>query len=153
MLFNDQIGGCTCAGVLHIIQLISAINEHEFRPNDAEAQALYEKFGYVPGNTSSDNGAVETHVLGYWMRHPVGGHKLYGTATIPAHDLALIRQAIWIFGTAYFGLSIPALAEGQAPWDSSGYDPDDPNAAPGSWGGHAICSSGRCTEDNLPVIT
>ncbi len=55
MLLNNQISDCTCAGMLHMVQLVSAINGYEFKPTDTRAKLLYEKFGYVPGDPSAHN--------------------------------------------------------------------------------------------------
>lgn len=96
-----------------MIQLVSAINGHEFRLTDAQAEQLYQKFGYVPGNSATDNGADENEVLHHWLHNLVDSHRLYGTATVSVRNLGGLRQAIWLFGTVYFGIDLPALAENQ----------------------------------------
>ena len=139
---NDTLGDCTCAGVGHAIQVWTLRSSDKMVTlPDSEIVGLYEKFGYVPGNASTDNGAVETDVLKYWLKNPVDGHGLAGFVSLQPHDITDIKDAIWLFGGAYIGVALPLTAQGQKEWlvtpeGLSG------NGAPGSWGGHCIYVTG-----------
>jgi hypothetical protein len=50
--------------------------------------------------------------------------------------LGEIRAAINLFGGVYIGLSLPVTAQSQDVWDLTSLS--DPNAEPGSWGGHCV---------------
>ena len=141
-MLNDTIGDCTCAGIGHAIQTwtLNSTGKMVTLPNSA-IEKLYEKFGYVPGQLSTDNGAVETDVLKYWLTHPTDGHHLDGFVALQPRDIADIKDAIWIFGGAYIGLALPLTAQGQSVWLVT---PEGlgGNGAPGSWGGHCVYVTG-----------
>lgn len=135
---NDRLGDCTCAGIGHAIQTwtLNSTGQMVTLPDQAILN-LYEKFGYVPGNAATDNGAVETDVLKYWLKNPVEGHALDGFVSLQPKDIADVKDAIWLFGGAYIGLALPLSAQSQTAWvvPAEGLTG---NGTPGSWGGHCV---------------
>lgn len=72
MLMNDALGDCTCAGAAHMVQAWLQLNGTPYIPLDEQVEALYEAVGgYVPGNPSTDNGAVLLDVLRYWKANGI----------------------------------------------------------------------------------
>ena len=92
--------------------------------------------GFSPDNPSSDQGAVETDVLNYWLRHKVEGHALSAFAALQPRDIRDVKDAIWLFGGVILGLLCRQRAIsrrlGRSRCRISG------DGAPGSWGGHAV---------------
>lgn len=111
MYLNDQIGDCTAAGVGHAEQAISAYGQNkEVKFTDNTVLNLYEATGgYVPGDPSTDNGAVMQDVLHYWNTNGVAGHKIDAYAELEDfyHSMKL-RTALYLFGTVYLGINFPA---------------------------------------------
>jgi hypothetical protein len=133
---NDVLGDCTCAGVGHAIQVftLNAMHQRKTIP-DPTVIGLYEQFGYNPSDPSTDQGAVETDVLNYWLKNPVAGHAIEGYVSLQPKDIRDVRDAIWLFGGSYIGLALPKSIQGQGTWmvPASGLEGD---GAPGSLGGH-----------------
>ncbi|QXX76455.1 hypothetical protein [Methylovirgula sp. HY1] len=139
---NDTLGDCTCAGVGHAIQTWTMNVGVEETIPDAAVLDLYSAVaGYVPGDAATDNGAVETDVLKYWLKTPVAGHSLDGFVALQPHDIKDIKDAIWLFGGAYIGVALPISAQGQSIWlvPPQGLTG---NGAAGSWGGHCVYVTG-----------
>lgn len=121
MMLNDRIGDCTCATAGHMIQTWTANDAAQVTIADADVLRAYSAVsGYDPATGANDNGAVELDVLKYWQRTGIGGHKLFAFAAIPVGDVVTLRQAVWLFGGAYIGVSLPQLAMDQVaagrPW-------------------------------------
>ena len=138
-MLNREIGDCTCAAVGHAIQTWTSQTEpSEVILPDSVIQALYEKFGYVPGDAMTDNGAAATDVLKYWYGNPVQGHKLSAFASVRPGNSSDVKTAIWLFGVCYVGVQLPLTAQSGI-WDvAPGASTLTGNSAAGSWGGHAI---------------
>jgi hypothetical protein len=138
MMANDALGDCTCAAIGHIIQTWTANNGDQVILSDADIVALYEQAcDYDPSNPATDQGGVELDVLNYWRKNGVASHGLDGFAAVMTRDPSGMRDAVWLFGAAYVGLALPITAQSQDVWDV----PNAPltgDAAPGSWGGHAV---------------
>jgi hypothetical protein len=79
---------------------------------------------------------VELDVLNAWRRNGLVGHQLAAFADPHPSNLEEVRQAISLFGGVYIGLALPITAQSQDIWDVG--SPDDPDAEPGSWGGHCV---------------
>lgn len=153
-MLNDQLGDCTCAAAGHAIQLWTANSRAEITVPDSAILSAYEAVsGYVPGNPSSDQGAVELDVLKYWRTTGIGGHKLDAFADVSMAALDDRKQTVALFGCAYIGLALPLTAQNQIGkiWDVT--DPSlSGDAAPGSWGDHAVIVVAY-TPDGWLVIT
>jgi hypothetical protein len=144
MLLNDQLGDCTVAGILHACQAVSALsgrNPGGASFSDDEALKVYSAVsGYVNGNPGTDVGATLADVCNYGVKTgfvDVNGdvHKLAGWAEIGDFtNLALVKKALYTFGTVYLAVSLPQSAEDQfnaeSPWTSV---PGSPSV-----GGHCI---------------
>jgi len=55
---------------------------------------------------------------------------------VSVRDPKLVRAGAYLFGGLYLGLALPVTAQTQDTWDWTGTLSGD--AAPGSWGGHAV---------------
>lgn len=139
--YNDQLGDCTCAAVGHQIQAWTAYANALVTVPDESILDLYEAMGYVPGNPSTDNGAVIQDVLQFMSAEGIPSlpefpqQKYSAFAEIENYDdMTTIYQALDLFGSVYLGINCPQSAETQfsagEPWY---YDPTSPIA-----GGHAI---------------
>lgn len=143
MLANDRVGDCTLASAGHMIQAWSAATGGRLMMTDADAISAYEIIGgYRPDDPATDIGCLETDVLAYWLTTglAVGDAALDvldGFASLDPRDTTLIRQAIALMGGVYAGLSLPLIAQQGGEWD---VPPEGAvgDAAPGSWGGHAV---------------
>lgn len=153
MMLNDKLGDCTCAAVGHVIQEWTTYAQKKplVLPDDTIEQ-LYEAVGgYVPGQPSTDNGAVEVDVLNYWLANPVQGNVLQAYAAVEPGNHNGIKDAVYIFGNAYIGLQLPVSAQTQDVWAVPPGGAVGPGA-PGSWGGHAVPAVGYDAR-GLTVIT
>jgi hypothetical protein len=153
MFANDQLGDCTCAGILHMIMLWDSQDSPTPKFSDADAIALYSQLcGYVPGEPATDQGGIELDILTSWRKQPILGHSLQAYVAVNPKNWAHVKLAHWLFGSLYLGVSLPTSAQTEEVWaDTSGI--------PGSWGGHCVVSSGyadrqHCFDkDTLTVIT
>jgi hypothetical protein len=137
MMLNDKLGDCTIAGVGHAVQVWTANASSEVTVPDSTVENYYEQWdGYVPGNSSTDNGGVELDVLNDWQKGDFAGHKLLAFADPKVSNLVEIRQSIALFGGVYIGLSLPLTAQTQEVWDV--VPKGGAKAKKGSWGGHCV---------------
>jgi hypothetical protein len=137
-MMNTALGDCTCAGMGHAIQIWTlAATGKMATVSDQAILTRYEAFGYRPGDPASDQGAVETDVLDYWLKTPLDGHAIDGYVGLQPKDIRDIKDAIWIFGGAYIGVALPLTAQNQTAWTVTpqGLNGD---GEPGSWGGHCV---------------
>jgi len=138
MMLNDKLGCCTVAAPGHEIQQWTANAGSQQTPPDDSILSAYEAVsGYRPGQPETDRGANMLNVLKFWRKTGIGGHKIGAFASVDPTNFDHIRAAIWIFGSAYLGISLPKSAQKQDVWDvpAGGANGD---GAPGSWGGHAV---------------
>jgi len=140
MCLNDKLGCCTIAGVAHAAQAVGVIAGAEWIMSDAEVVANYQRFGYVPGNAATDQGAVEEDVLNAWLNDgmTIGGatDRIDAYASIAPNATGLARYALHAFGIVYVGVNLPIAAQGQIVWDPPAtLSPID---QPGTWGGHCM---------------
>jgi len=138
MMRNDAIGDCTCAAAGHLIMEWTANAGKEIVPSDADIVKAYSAItGYDPATGKNDNGAVEIDVLNYWRSTGIAGHKIFAYAALEPGNHDHVRDAVWLFGDCYIGLSLPVTAQKQTVWTVPPGGPVGPGA-PGSWGGHAV---------------
>lgn len=138
VMLNDTLGDCTIAGCAHAIQVWSANRYREITLPDSTILTAYENWcGYNPSDPASDQGGIELDVLNDWRQNGFAGHVLLGYADPSVANVDEVRQAINLFGGVYIGLSLPVTAQTQDVWYVT--DPSlQGDAAPGSWGGHAV---------------
>jgi hypothetical protein len=160
MLLNDQLGDCVIAAMGHMVQqwtFFSTDGSAMQTMTDAEALAAYEAIGgYVPGDSSTDQGADMLTALNYWRNTgiQVGGsvHKIGGFVAVDPTNLLEVRQAIWLFGNLFMGVQLPVSAQGANDWTVPDGGIYSAAGAPGGWGGHCIPSMAESPE-TLTCIT
>lgn len=154
MFLNDKIGCCTCSAAPHMRKIWSKlVTGTEVSDVDADVLKAYEDVtGYDPATGQNDNGANEIDVLNYWRKTGIGGEKILAFVALPVTRHLFIQIATWILAGIYIGVSMPLSAQAQVGglWDVT--DPTSPDAAAGSWGGHAVPICGYSPE-GLTVIT
>jgi hypothetical protein len=117
MLKNDSLGDCTCAAVGHMIMNWTANTSTVITPTDNEIVQAYSAVSdYIPGNESTDNGAVELDVLNYWKSTGIAGHKILGFATLDVQNIEQVKAAIFLFGGVYTGFEVPQYAMNENNW-------------------------------------
>jgi hypothetical protein len=135
MFGNDVLGDCTVAAAGHLIEewTFDAAHKEVDLSEPSIVSAYSAVSGYVPGDASTDQGAVELDVLNYWRKTGVGGHKIAAYVKLDPTNHDQIKQAINLFGGAYIGIAMPTSAQNEigSVWSST-------SDAPGSWGGHAV---------------
>lgn len=150
MYGNDQLGDCTCAAVGHEIQAYTAYANTESDVSDDDVLNLYEAMGYVPGDPSTDNGAVIQDVLQYMVDSGCGGHKYKLFAQLKnLKDMTKVYQALDLFGSVYLGINVPGSAMDQF------QNGETWSYVPGASieGGHAIILQKKNTDGTLDIIT
>lgn len=157
MLGNDRVGDCTMAAKYHMIQTWDAVvGEVTFMPTDGMALGDYSRVtGYNPRDPSTDQGAVERDVLNDWRSHNAAdGQRIYAFAAVDFKDEAQVKFATYLFGGVYWGLALPKVAQDQAQPGGTWKKPTrlTGGGAPGSWGGHAVPSTGF-DRHGVPFIT
>jgi hypothetical protein len=156
MMLNDQLGDCTCAEVGHQIQLWTAIALGVVLTlPDAIIEKLYEVVGgYVPGNPSTDQGAVISNVLGYLKSTGIVDqngkvHKLGAFASVPLDNNSLAQQMMWLCGGLDLAWALPVAAQSMGTtWDVPAGQPLTGDWEPGSWGGHSTLAAAYAASEN-----
>jgi len=150
MLGNDELGLCVIAGIAHSIQVatLNTWNEKgDLLVTKEETVDYYSKWaGYVPGDPSTDNGAIIVDVLDRWMVDGFGMpgrplHKLGAFADVDASNLEHVLHAIHLLGPVAVGVQLPIAVQGAAEWTVTPRR-FDPRTWPGSWGGHDVTLTG-----------
>lgn len=123
MYLNDQLGDCTCAEVGHQIESAAAYVGTWVEVSDSDVLAFYELFGYVPGDPSTDQGAVIQDVLGAWRKAGIGDHRCLAFAEVDITNLAEVKKAAALFSSLDLGITVTqgdenAFALGQ-PWSTA----------------------------------
>lgn len=138
MMGNDAAGDCTCAAAGHAIQTWTANTGAEVTMSTDDVIATYSALtGYDPADPDTDKGAVELDVLTHWRANGIGPSKLAAFMACEPGNQDHVKAAIDLFGGLYIGVRLPKSAQTQRVWS---VPPGGPigDAAPGSWGGHAI---------------
>jgi hypothetical protein len=139
MMKNDELGDCTCAAAGHCIMNWTANAGVLVRPSDESILTAYKAVGgYVPGDPSTDNGAIELDVLKYWQKVGVAGHKIGAYVSINPKNIQHMKVATWLFGAVYTGVMLTqadmdAIQSGNTTWNYT---------KGSSIGGHAIPAFG-----------
>ena len=136
---NDRLNDCTTAAVGHKIMAATGWAGHLHVPTQKSIVDLYWATG------KQDNGRFPNDVLNAW-RHStgdLGAHKPEAYVAVDVDNLAMLREAVYLFAGAYFCANLPAnlktqLAAGKTTWR---YVPGA-GSAPGSWDGHAFDAVG-----------
>ncbi len=158
MYGNDALGDCTIAAAAHHEDVWSfrESGKETFVSEPDIVTAYSAVSGYVPGNPLTDTGADMLTVMKYWASTGIGGHTLLGFASILPPNVAHIQASIYLFGGCYIGIQLPVTAQAQVGHDSIWtLSPDyhtNPDAVPGSWGGHCVPIIGY-SQSHLTLIT
>jgi hypothetical protein len=136
MMLNDSLGDCTEAAKGHGIQVWTLCNGRMVTEPDSVVLANYEaNGGYVPGDSSTDQGENELDTLNAWRKNGFGGVPLSAYAAIDPRTFSHVQQGIYLFGFAYIGFQVPQSAMDQnaagKTWDVVPHDG-------GIIGGHAV---------------
>ena len=151
ILGNDATSDCTAAGIMHIEDIWRGNVSGASQPVSAdEAIAFYSaSTGYVPGDSTTDQGGNEIDVMNYAMQHGLfadGSGKIAGYVAINGADPDEVKTALWLFENVYFGVEMPDRWINPIPtyddwtWDVAG-EPDMQN-------GHAFIG---CAYDSAKV--
>lgn len=153
MLDNDKIGNCTIAGLLHGNMLWKSWFGDVPDYSAALARQLYSQHcGFVEGDPSTDNGAVEIDILKAWRKAPIAGVQLDGFAAVDPTNWEEVRLAHYLCGFLYMGVNLPLSAQSEKIWSST-------HDKPGTWGGHCMITAltaepgGICSARHLEAIT
>ena len=138
MMANNTIGDCTIAAAGHCIEEWTTDAGSPVIVPDATIIAVYSAVsGYNPVTGQHDVGATEIKVLNYWRQNGIGGHEIQAYVALEPGNLDHVRDSVFIFGNCYIGLALPKSAQTQTIWSVPPGGPTG-QAAPGSWGGHAV---------------
>lgn len=145
IMMNDSLGCCVVSGGYHITGLETANAGAPFHATNAQIIADYGAIGgYVPGNSSTDQGCDETTALDYWQQHGFAdGTRLLGSLVVDATNQAEVAVAMYLFENLMFGIGLPDAWISPFPsadgfvWDMAGAS--DPN------NGHCVIGVGHNT--------
>lgn len=144
MALNDQLGDCTIAGVIHLIQLWYAqVGQTWTYPGDETVRSTY--FGLTGGQ---DTGLELTTVLRAWQSEGLFGTKIVGAAPLVLSDLQTAAAACYAFGGLYDGFGLPADAEQEFQDAGEWYLQPGPEPAAD---GHCVATAGFGTADAFPT--
>lgn len=106
MLANDITQNCTSAGLGNALRATSALGGYQTDVRDDNALMFYEESAGYRGTPETDNGAVETEVLAYALRHgyPTESgtyYPLWGSTDTSRSSVALLMASL---GVAYLGV-------------------------------------------------
>jgi hypothetical protein len=147
---NDRLGDSALAAAAHMVEAWTAAAAG--KPEIVAEAAVVDAFEQVKvaDPTTGEEGAYELDVLKLWRTAGLDGHKIGAFAAVPVHDHRLVRTAASLFGGLYVGIALPLTAQEQQVWDWTKSLSGE--AAPGSWGGHAVDVVGY-GPDGLAVVT
>jgi hypothetical protein len=134
MMKNDELGDCVIAGYAHQVmnwRAVAAAGSHVTITDDEVIAAYSAVGGYVPGDSSTDNGCNMLDALHYWLRTGIQGHKPQTFATIDVQNLDQVKAAIYLFGGLYIGFQVPQFI-----MDTKLWAPQQDNAQ--IIGGHCV---------------
>jgi len=149
---NDQISDCTCASMDHCEKLWNALAGNPFTSIAQNVIAVYSDItGYDPNKPGTDNGAELINCLKYWQQTGYLGHKVLAYAKVDPTNAETMKAALYLFECLYAGVNLPWTAQDQPVWSVT--DPElKGDAAPASWGGHAVPLV-KCGPDGWSCVT
>ena len=132
MADNDRLGCCVVAGHIHLTQAIVQENGGTYTyPGDAATQEEY--FRLTGG---ADTGLVESTFLQAAKNSPILGSQIDSFGVLDPKNVDEIKSAIYVFGGAFLGVTLPQSAQNQFPGTWS-VVPNSPIV-----GGHCIVAIG-----------
>lgn len=142
MYLNDRLGDCTIAAAAHMIEAWTRDAGSQRNPAVTTVERAYWMTGHPPETHGTqggptDDGRVELDVLNYWRKAGIGRDKIVAYVAVDPANVEHCRLAIHLLGGLYTGIGLPLTARTQRVWDVVG-DGRTGDAAPWSWGGHAV---------------
>lgn len=110
VLANNSLGDCTCAGVGHLVDVVTAGAGAPVAVTADQVIALYRAACGYDGTPATDQGGDELTVLDYVCEKGLDGaglHKFDASVLVDVHNKEEVRAAMWLFGNLYFGCSLP----------------------------------------------
>jgi len=147
MFLNDIKSCCTCTAYGHAEQVHSTKSRKPEHPKDEYVFELYHETGVEQG-LSDDDGrymlGVLKHLIEVGFKQADGSYeKILGYAAVNPLNHDEVRVADQFFGGTYFGAALPLSASDQIEEGKAWTVSQDADVnAPGSWGGHAMWSTG-----------
>jgi hypothetical protein len=107
MMKNDALGDCTCAGMGHAVQTVSANGDGLVTPSDNQVVAMYEVVGhYNPADPNSDQGATEVDAMTFMVTSGLAEVKVDAFADVDQTNLEAVKQCIALFAGCYIGVQV-----------------------------------------------
>jgi hypothetical protein len=150
MMLNDSLGDCTCAAAGHIVEELTTDANAGVGVTipDSSVLTMYEQAcGYNPADPSTDQGGDMSTVLKYFNQTGLLDtnnvpHKIYAYISVNPMNLQEVKEAIYLFGNLYCGVNLPNTVQNEETvlscWDVAKDYKTNPDAQPGSLGGHCI---------------
>jgi len=141
MMANDKYGDCTCAAAGHLIQDWTANTGKMKVISDPIIISVYEHF--VGKHPPPDEGISMLDVLKYWRKTGFGEDRIHAFAQLELKDATQVRDAVYLFGGCYIGLTLPnftvpkGVGDPSVPWIVPPSGPNG-NAAPNKKNGHCV---------------
>lgn len=144
---------CTIAACGHAIQIWTANTSGEITVPDPVIENIYSWWaGYVPGNPSTDNGAIPVQILSSWRKHGFNGNKLKAFVSVDVTSPTQVQQSISFLGGNYVGLQVPNYVMDNLTAPGSTWDVD-PSGDNGIAGGHAVWACGYRSDGTIIIIS
>jgi hypothetical protein len=146
---NDALGDCVIAGYYHVKGVATGNAGDLFTATSSQIISDYSAIGgYVPGDSSTDQGCDEVTALNYWMtKGDQGGTEIAGFLALDGTNFDELKLACYLFENLYFGAELPDAWISPFPsgdgftWDVAG-PPDQDN-------GHCFISFGYSADDAI----
>lgn len=135
VMLNDQLGDCVIAGIFgHSLGIFTGNAGALYHTSQANILKWYEKIGgYVPGDSSTDQGCNEETALQYAVKTGFpNGTKASGYVVVNASNKTQVMQALDLFENVVLGIALPDAwitpfpESDSAVWDVAGA-PDPEN--------------------------
>lgn len=141
MYENDTLGDCVIAAQAHLVGVFTG-NANSGSPvifSDGQIISRYSQIGgYVPGDSSTDNGCDMQVALAFWQQHGmmpahpmVNKHRIAGWMAVNPASMTEMMTALWLFENLSIGMELPDKWVSPFPstsgfvWNVAG--PADPN--------------------------
>lgn len=164
MMENQNWGDCAFASIGHMRQSWTqySCGKQSVMTDQMVLAAYSAVTGFDPDDPNTDQGAVLTDVLAYWMNRgfavePGKQERILGYCAVNPSNVMNVARTINIFGSAYVGLNLPIAWQDAEVWDvPPGGKPLRGDWEPGSWGGHCVPLmgyNGTNAGDSITIIT
>ena len=106
---NGKYGDCDMAAAAHAIHYWNVLARSDDPvPTLAEVLAEYRKL-----SRGMDAGLIEAEVLKTWHRTGLWGNRIVGYAPLDLHNLAMLRQAVYLYGVVFAGIRLTNSSQHQ----------------------------------------